>query len=153
MRMSEITARLREPLWGCDEPHKSMWLDTAKFVLNNKTTKLASFRQTSPQNHANDAIIANALHSGLLPASSHRQDWLTSHRHVFSAYTSHSPRGSTSGSRRVVTMYKLAHGFATLPENSALSDSVYTIQPVVKPVEQPVVSCKRGIRAIERANW
>ena len=32
MRMIEITARLREPLWGSDEPYKSMWLDTAKFV-------------------------------------------------------------------------------------------------------------------------
>jgi len=32
MRIPEITARLLEPLWGSNEPHKSMWLNTAKFI-------------------------------------------------------------------------------------------------------------------------
>ena len=32
MCIPEITARLLEPLWGSNEPHESMWLNTAKFI-------------------------------------------------------------------------------------------------------------------------
>jgi len=42
---------------------------------SRKTTKLTSFRRTSPQNHPDDAILANALHHGLFLSISLRRPY------------------------------------------------------------------------------
>ena len=62
---------------------------------SSKTTKLACFRQTSPQNDLDGAILANALHHGLLLTISLRYALLSSRCLVFSAYLSGSLCGVT----------------------------------------------------------